>query len=308
MAGEKVVWKLGYRPPYDWAAVLQFLAPRAVPGVELVRDGAFLRAVGLDRRRGWVRVAPAEGQHALRAEVSASLAPVLPNLVARLRRLFDLDADPEMISTHLGRDRRLAKAVTAHPGLRVPGSLIGFDAAARAILGQQISVAAATTLAGRLAVALGEPIDVPQLGLSHLAPSPEAVAAASENELTALGILRSRAATLRALGEQVARGAITFEPGTEAELVIARLLELPGVGPWTAHYVAMRGLGWPDAFPDGDLGVLRALGNVSAREARAIAERWRPWRAYAVMHLWNAHSAGRAPPPRSTLLATERRK
>lgn len=303
MSGEKVVFKLDYRPPYDWDAVLGFLGLRAVPGVEVVRDGAFARTVSLDGRKGWIAVTPAPGHDALRATVSASLAPARAEVVARLRRLFDLDADPEAIAAHLARDRRLSSSVSARPGLRVPGSLLGFDAAVRAILGQQISVAAATTLAGRLARALGEPIEVPAWGLTHLPPTAESIAAASENDLAALGILRSRASTLRALAERVATGAISFEPRTQAEVVIDRLRELPGIGAWTAHYVAMRALGWPDAFPEGDLGVLRALGNVSAREARTLAERWRPYRAYAVMHLWHSH----APAPQSTLAPTARR-
>jgi AraC family transcriptional regulator of adaptative response / DNA-3-methyladenine glycosylase II len=301
--GETIVIKLGYRPPYDWEAVLRFLGPRAVPGVEAVNDGAYLRTANLDGRTGFIEITPAKRQDALRAVVSASFAPARVDLVVRLRRLFDLDADPATIAAHLARDRRLAKWVAARPGLRVPGSLIGFDTAARAILGQQVSVAAATTLAGRLARTLGEPIEIRRPGLSHLAPSPEAIAGASEKDLTALGILRSRAATLRALAERVATRAISFEPGADPALVIERLLELPGIGPWTAHYVAMRALGWPDAFPEGDLGILRALGNVSAREARAMAERWRPWRAYAVMHLWCSH----APPERRTISSKEHR-
>jgi len=275
---------LAYRPPLDWDALLGFLAARALPGVEAVQDGRYLRTVRIGAQRGWVAVGPARGRHALEAEVSLSLTGVLLPLVTRLRRLFDLDAHPRDIAAHLARDGRLRRHVRAHPGLRVPGAFDGFEAALRAVLGQQVSVAAATTLAGRVVAALGDAVVTPHAALTRLAPPPERVAGASAAELARLGILPARAHTLRGLARALVRGELSLQPG-DGERALPALEALPGIGPWTAHYLAMRALGWPDAFPDTDLGVRKALG-VSGRAARVAAEPWRPWRAYAVMHLW----------------------
>jgi AraC family transcriptional regulator of adaptative response / DNA-3-methyladenine glycosylase II len=289
-AADTVMLRLDYRPPYDWEAMLGFLRERAVPGVEMVRDGAYHRTVRIGSRRGWVRVVHDERRHALRAEASLSLTLALMPLVARLRRMFDLDAQPEAIAAHLGRDPHLAKHVRRRPGVRLPGALHGFETALRAVLGQQVSVAAATTLAGRLYAARGEPITTPYPELNRLTPLAEPIAETAESDLTVLGIPKARAHTLRAVAQAVATDAVDFETVADPERLIDRLLDLPGIGPWTAHYIAMRGLGWPDAFPDGDLGVCRALGDVSPRRLREMGERWRPWRAYAVMQLWNSLS------------------
>ena len=175
---------------------------------------------------------------------------------------------------------------TCIPGLRVPGAFDGFDLACRAILGQRISVRAATPLAGRLAARFGETIETPDPDLTRLAPDPDRVATAAVNDLVDLGIARAVAVAIGALARAVSDGRLRIEPGAQVESTIDQLCELPGVGPWTAHYIAMRGLGWPDAFPDGDLGLLRGLGESSAARVRNAAEAWRPWRAYAVLHLW----------------------
>ncbi|MCI0572704.1 MAG: helix-turn-helix domain-containing protein [Myxococcaceae bacterium] len=285
-AGGTVSLTLEYRPPYDWPAVRAFLAARATPGVECVEGDAYARTVRLGAQRGWVRVSPVAGRAALRAEVSPSLAGALMPLVARLRRMFDLDARPDVLNTHLSRDRRLAALVRARPGLRVPGAFDGFDTAVRAVLGQQVSVAAATTLSGRLVASLGEPLDTGHSALTHLPPLPEQVAEVREETLTALGILRTRAHSLRALARAVCMGTVDLTPQADPERACEQLVELPGFGDWTAQYVAMRALAWPDAFPAGDLVLRKALGGVTTARARALAEPWRPWRAYAALHLW----------------------
>jgi AraC family transcriptional regulator of adaptative response / DNA-3-methyladenine glycosylase II len=229
---------------------------------------------------------------ALRAEVSLSLAPVLLPLVARLRGLFDLDAHPGAVAAALRRDPVLAPSVRRSPGLRVTGAFDGFEAAVRVVLGQQVSVRAATTVAGRVAAALGEVVETPFPGLERLPPTPEQVEAAGEDRLARIGMPGARARTLLALARAVRSGDVSLVRGGDPEQVRERLLALPGVGPWTANLVAMRALGSPDAFPAGDLGVLRALGTRSAPDAEARAEAWRPWRAYAAMHLWNLPDRG----------------
>jgi AraC family transcriptional regulator of adaptative response / DNA-3-methyladenine glycosylase II len=285
-SGDTLALTLAYRPPHDWPAMLAFLGARAVPGVELVRGDVYLRTARVGAHRGWLAVAPVPGRAALRAEISLSLSAALMPLRARLRRLFDLDAQPATIAAHLARDPRLAARVEARPGLRVPGAFDGFEAAARAVLGQQVSVAAATTLAGRLAARFGDAIATPHAELTRLAPTPDRIAAAADGALAAIGVPRSRARTLAALARAVAHGELSLDAPAEIEAALERLVALPGIGPWTAHYLAMRAFGWPDAFPETDLGVRRALGGVTGPRARALAEPWRPWRAYGVTHLW----------------------
>jgi AraC family transcriptional regulator of adaptative response / DNA-3-methyladenine glycosylase II len=286
VSDEVISLTLDYRAPFDWGAMLAFLRPRATPGVEAIRGETYLRTARVGNHRGWLAVAPMAERPALRAEVSFSLAPALMPIVARLRRLFDLDAQPELIAKQLANDPDLLRWVRARPGLRVPGAFDGFETAARAVLGQQVTVAAATTFAGRVAATLGEPIDTPHPELSRLWPAPERVAREPAEALSALAILPSRARTLRQLASAVARGELILSPLADVETALQKLQELPGIGPWTAQYVAMRALGWPDAFPESDLGIRKALGGASTGEARRRAERWRPWRAYGAMHLW----------------------
>jgi AraC family transcriptional regulator of adaptative response / DNA-3-methyladenine glycosylase II len=281
-----VTLRLDYRPPLDWTALLEFLSARGTAGVEEVSDGAWRRTVRLGRQTGWVEVTADPVRPALRARVSLSLAGALMPLSARLRALFDLDARPDAVAAHLGRDPLLRASLRRHPWLRVPGAFDGFEAALRVVLGQQVTVRAATTVAGRLAAALGEPVETPFQALGRLAPTPQAVAEAGEGRIAARGLPGARARTLGALGLAVARGDLALERHAGPEGLEA-LRALPGVGDWTAQVVAMRVLGDPDAFPAGDLGVLRALGAASARQAVARAEAWRPWRAYAAVHLWH---------------------
>jgi AraC family transcriptional regulator of adaptative response / DNA-3-methyladenine glycosylase II len=285
--------RLDFRPPLDWEALLAFLGARATAGVEEVAGGAYRRTVRLGGRTGWVEVRLDPECPALRADVSLSLAGALMPLAARLRALFDLDARPDAVAAHLGRDPLLRRSVGRRPGLRVPGAFDGFETAVRVVLGQQVSVRAATTLAGRLAAALGEPIATPFPALGRLPPTPGAVAGAGEDRLAGLGMPGARARALGALAAAAAEGRLPLDAQGLRDGA-DRLRELPGIGDWTAQVLAMRS-GEPDAFPAGDLGVRRALGAAGAREAEARAERWRPWRAYAAMHLWTTLARGEEP-------------
>jgi AraC family transcriptional regulator of adaptative response / DNA-3-methyladenine glycosylase II len=233
-------------------------------------------------------VEPLPGRNALVVELATSLVPALPAILSRLRQLFDLDARPDVIACHLQGDARLASLVARCPGLRVPGAFDAFELVVRAILGQRVSVKAATTLAGRLAQALSEPVVLPFPCLTRLPVAAERLADASPAQLTELGIASPRAAALRGIARAVADGEVDLVPGADPEAVIGALAEYPGIGDWTAQYVALRALRWPDAFPAGDLGLLRAWGAGSGRALREAAKAWRPWRAYAALHLWES--------------------
>ncbi|MFL5732597.1 MAG: DNA-3-methyladenine glycosylase 2 [Chloroflexia bacterium] len=279
--------ELDYLPPLDWPGLLRYLEARGLRGVEAVEGGHYLRTVALGEHRGWIavgyeRTRGAEGRPALSVDVSGSLAPALAQVLARVRRLFDLEADPQAIAARLGA------LAAGSPGLRVPGAFDGFEIGVRAILGQRISVAAATTLAGRFASLLGEPIDTPFESLNRLTPTPERVAATPPEAIAQLGVTLARAGSIVALAEAVRSGRVVLEPGAGVDATIARLVELPGIGEWTAQYIAMRALSWPDAFPHTDLGVRKALGETNPKRVLEMAEPWRPWRAYAVMHLWRS--------------------
>jgi AraC family transcriptional regulator, regulatory protein of adaptative response / DNA-3-methyladenine glycosylase II len=287
---ESVRLRLSYRPPLAWPEMLHFLADRALPGVESVTGRCYLRTVGLGKHLGWLRVEPVQGRDALAVELSLSLVPVLPALLARLRNLFDLNGRPDVIVSHLGDDARIGPAVRRCPGLRVPGAFHGFELAVRAVLGQQVSVRAATTVAGRLAAKFGQPIETPFPGLNRLSPAPERLARANLGELTALGLPGKRAETVRALAHAVAAGQLPLDPGPAPGDTVERLLQLPGVGEWTAQYIVMRAARWPDAFPHGDLGLRKGLGEMSAGQVLRAADAWRPWRAYAAMYVWQTLS------------------
>lgn len=290
--GESFQIRLPYRPPIAWAHLLSFLTGRGAVGVEAADGGRYLRTVALAGLQGWLAAEPLGESAALQVTLSASLLPVLPQVLARLRRTLDLDANAAVIDAHLGRDARLAPLVQATPGLRVPGAFDGFELALRAILGQQVTVKAATTLFGRFARRFGVEIATPHAALTHLAPRAEVIAQAAPQQLIDLGLTSRRAETISRMAQAVASGAISLEPGPDPDAVMAAMQQLPGIGPWTAHYIAMRALRHPDAWPDGDLGLLHALHLTSHRELRAAAEPWRPWRSYAALHLWNAAASG----------------
>lgn len=279
---------LAYRPPLEWASLLRFLAARAIPGVECVTDDSYQRTVAIGNHRGLLRVSPIAGRHLLSVELATTLAPALGPILSRLRNLFDLDARPDVIAEHLVSDRSLAHSVKRSPGLRVPGAFDGFELGLRAILGQQVSVRGASTLAGRLAERFGDPIETPLPCLNRVSPSAEVIADTRADSLAAVGLPKARAESLRALAGAVARGDVELTPGGDPTATAAALLELPGIGPWTAEYIAMRALRWPDAFPAGDLGLLKASRLASAKALSQASERWRPWRAYAAMHLWKS--------------------
>lgn len=278
--------RLDYRPPFAWKALLDFLKARAIPGIEHVGDDSYQRTIRLEGKRGWVSIAPAENRSALIATVSPSLLSVLMPVVVRLRRLFDLDAQPARIDAQLRRDATLAPLVHRKPGLRVPGAFDGFETATRIILGQQVTVKGATTLAGRLVEGFGSKIETPYAALHSVFPSSEELAAASLDDVAALGMPRARAHAVLSLARAVASG-FELEPGASSADTHAQLSQLPGFGAWTTEYVAMRALSWPDAFPAADLWVLKALGVKTAKAAVARAESFRPWRSYAALHLWS---------------------
>jgi AraC family transcriptional regulator of adaptative response / DNA-3-methyladenine glycosylase II len=291
-AGEVAIL-LPYRPPYDWPAMLAFLRARAIPGVEVVARDGYTRTIEVAGAHGTVAVRPGPG-HALRATIQFPQLSALPTIVARLRRVFDLIADPEVIGAHLSEDPRLAPLVAARPGLRVAGAWDGFELAVRALLGQQITVAGAATLAGRLVAAYGKPLAGGADGLSHVFPGPERLADA---DLSSLGLTRARAAALGSLARAVMADPQIFGPHQSLDAAVLKLRALPGVGEWTAQYIAMREMREPDAFPAADIGLMRAMADRTGRRpdpARLLAraECWRPWRAYAAQHLWVSQGMG----------------
>jgi AraC family transcriptional regulator, regulatory protein of adaptative response / DNA-3-methyladenine glycosylase II len=289
--------RLAHTAPYDWPAMLSYLAARAIPGVEEVLGDEYRRAFALEGAVGSVAVRPLRGASELLATIRISRLAALPAVVGRIRRLFDLDADAGAIDAHLLRDPLLAPLVRARPGLRVPGAWDEFELAVRAILGQQVSVAAARTIAGRIAAALGQPVPGARPGRAF--PGPERLATAT---LERVGLPRARAAAVAALARGVLADPSLLRPAAELDSTVDRLAALPGIGPWTAQYVAMRAFREPDAFPASDLGLLRAMARGGARptpaELARRAERWRPWRAYAAEHLWNSGAPTPARPRR----------
>ncbi len=273
---------LRFRPPYDYDALLEFVAKRAIAGVEFVQGDVYRRSFVLDEEAGWLEVRP-HASHTLTLRVDFAGPTRLLQVVARVRRMFDLDADPLAINSSLKRDPLLARLMQAQPGLRVPGAWDGFELGVRAILGQQVSVAGASTLAARLAARFGHPLPFQIDGLAYTFPAPEELVAAD----LAIGIPKSRADAIREFAKAVSSGALVFDSAHDAGTCVDRVCAIRGLGPWTAQYIAMRALSDPDAFPAGDLALLRAAGLKTATEMERRAERWRPWRAYAAMHLWH---------------------
>jgi AraC family transcriptional regulator, regulatory protein of adaptative response / DNA-3-methyladenine glycosylase II len=288
----RVVLRLPFRPPLLPDSLFGHLAATAVPGVEEWRDGAYRRTLRLERGAGVVELVPGTG--AVTARVALQDLRDLPQAVARCRRLLDLDADPVAVDAALSADPVLAPLVAAAPGRRVPRAVDAGELALRAVLGQQVSTAAARTHAARLVAAVGTPVEDPDGGLTHLFPIPAEVAGVDP---AVLALPHSRRTTLLRLAEALATGAVDLGPGADRERARAQLLGLPGVGPWTVETVAMRGLGDPDAFLPTDLGVLAAARRLGIPDLVRHAERWAPWRAYAVQHLWGTsdHAVNRLP-------------
>jgi len=280
-AGE-VRCQIGFRPPYDWDRLIRFLSARAIPGVESIDRSAYARVVRVAGKLGWVSVSPSQRRSALLVRMSESLAPVMPKVLRRVRRLFDTDADPQALLAVLGPMAESA------PGLRIPGAFDAFEMAIRAILGQQVSVRAASTMAARIAQTYGDRTETPFPTLEIAFPSPERISQLTQADLAVLGITTAKSRAILALATQIASGDLRLESATDPECTMAKLAEFPGIGEWTAAYLAMRALGYPDAFPHGDLGIRRALGETNSQRILEFAERWRPWRAYAAIHLWNS--------------------
>ncbi|HLQ51083.1 MAG TPA: AlkA N-terminal domain-containing protein [Terriglobales bacterium] len=283
------LFRLRFRPPYNWKGMLAFLAPRATPGIEVVDAGSYRRSIFLNGSGGYFELSRDESNDALMVRIQFADPCSLYLIIERIRAMFDLNADWEAIAESLRTDQVLAGRVESNPGLRVPGCWDGFELTTRAILGQQITVKGATALAGRMVRAFGQPFSAAG-NLTHLFPRPEALADA---ELGSIGLPRARAETIRALARAVCDGLIRFEGVVEPKAFLTRLCEIPGIGEWTAQYVAMRALGEPDAFPSGDLGLLRSLTLDNSYELERRAEAWRPWRAYAAMYLWSMASESR---------------
>ena len=287
--GDGIAVTLGYRPPYDVREMLQFLQQRGIAGVEQIDQSTHTVARTLrldDDTRGWIACRFEPEQHRVQVRVADSLAPQLPRVIARVRAWLDLDADPAAIHAVLGAD------FPALAGLRVPGTLDGFELAVRAVLGQQVTVAAARTLTTRLVERFGTPLATPIDGLTRLFPTPATLAAATGDELGQLGLVRQRQAAIHALAQAVSSGQISMHAGADVAATMDALKALPGIGAWTADYIALRALRWPDAFPSGDVALQKALSpdgqRLTARAAEGRAERWRPWRAYAVIRAWHS--------------------
>lgn len=301
--GAAMELRLGYRPPYDFDALLAFLRGRALPGVELVDEHSYSRVFGPSESPGWLRLSAwPDGEHALRLQLHCPQPSQLLGVVTKLRRMFDLDANPQAIADTFHHDSVLGPLIARRPGLRLPGGWDGFEIAVRAILGQQISVAAARTLATRIVQRYGEPLpNVAVAGLERLFPTATALADA---DLSEIGVTSARAATIRGVAQALLDGRVDFRAEQALDSFVDSWIALPGIGEWTAHYIAMRALSEPDAFPAADL-ILRREAAADAvplttKGLMARAEAWRPWRAYAVMHLWRGASDSAAMPKQTS--------
>jgi len=297
-----ITLRLAYRAPFAWDAMLDYLATRLIAGVETVEraDNAtrfYARSVNLmhDQKtlQGWLKVSHLSDEHQLKVQVSSNLSPVLMPLLAQVRQQFDLDANPTIIQEHLAADPLLAKQIQRTPGLRVPGTFNRFELAIRAVLGQHISVAAATTLAARLVQQFGIPVTTPFANLTHHFPEPIQLASTTLNRIIQIGMPQKRAATILALAKFAADGDLDFAPGTSLEHAVAKLQAVAGIGRWTAHYIALRALHFSDAFPAGDLGLQKAAasdvsGKLSEAQLNLRAQAWSPWRGYAALLLWQS--------------------
>ncbi len=294
-SNDSIVLLLGYAPPYPWEQLLDFLSLRAIPGVEVVYDGEYCRTVSLPDEEqhivsGWLSVGHLPEKEALRLTVSSSLQAVIPQLISRVCGLFDLSCDPDDVYESLSIMKEIDPSLPVH-GTRLPGCFDPYEMAVRAILGQQITVKAACTLAGRFAQGYGVPLPCKLPGLDRSFPTPEKILSLEgpiEDQLGPLGITRIRSQAILGLSEIFAPGEKDFSIYMEPEAAMKKLREIPGIGVWTAQYIAMRALEWKDAFPDTDYGVKKALAPRNRKEILALAEGWRPWRGYATMNLWNS--------------------
>lgn len=298
--------RMAYRPPFDWDSMLRYLAGRAIGGVEHVADAGEHRTywrslrmqVGQHAVQGWMKVSHLPADNQLLIELGSQFAPVLMQLMHRVRQQFDLDANPAVIEAHLHHDALLRQQMARTPGLRVPGAFSTFELAVRAVLGQQVSVAGATTVTARLVRALGDAVDpdtaAPQPALTHHFPTPQQLAVATPDQIAALGMPGSRAATVIALARFAEAGGLDPAPGTTLNDAVSQLKTVKGIGEWTAQYIAMRALRYPDAFPAGDLGLQKAITQAGADRRCTEAQLLQrvaplsPWRSYAALLLWHS--------------------
>jgi AraC family transcriptional regulator of adaptative response / DNA-3-methyladenine glycosylase II len=294
--------RLAYRPPFAWREILNYLAGRAIPGVEAADrtglSGAYLRSVRIEGIAGWLRVTHLDAKRQLELEVAPALAPVLMPLLARVRNQFDLDANPTVIEAHLLQDALLAKQIRLVPGLRVPGTFDAFELAVRAVLGQQVSVAGATTLSGRLVTRFGEPCESPFDAITHHFPAAAHLAAVPVADIAQIGLPKTRAQTIQNLAQFAERDGLNLPPGATLDAAVAHLKTVAGIGDWTAHYIALRALRFPDAFPAGDLGLQKAAATdmpdmlpaarLTEKQLNARGATWSPWRGYAALMLWQS--------------------
>jgi AraC family transcriptional regulator of adaptative response / DNA-3-methyladenine glycosylase II len=293
--------RLAYRPPFGWREMVRYFAGRAIPGVEAVTQqtgaGSYARSVRIGNARGWLRVIHLESKQQLQLEVAPALAPVLMPLLSRVRNQFDLDANPAVIHAHLVQDSLLAPQIEKMSGLRVPGAFDAFELAVRAVLGQQVSVAGATTLSGRLVLRFGDAVETPFQHVTHDFPSAEVLTNAAITDIAQIGLPKTRAETIHHLAQFAAQGGLNMKPGNTLDDAVAHLKTVPGIGSWTAHYIALRALRFPDAFPAGDLGLQKAaaagdasIKRLTEKQLTMRANAWSPWRGYAAILLW--HSLG----------------
>ena len=293
VAGGEPVLRLAYRPPLDFPLMLAFLRRRSLPGIECIGQDSYQRVIVSNGSASLIRVTADPRRPELRLQLGTTDPRAIPAIVAKVRRVFDLDADLGTVHAALAKEPLLARGIAQRPGLRIPGGWDGFEVAARAVLGQQVSVAAATTLARRLVDRFGAHLDGMPEGLDRQFPAPQALLDAP---LESIGLPRTRAATLRAVAQACADGRLDFSRAQPLDHFVQQAVALPGIGPWTAHYMALRAMGMPDAFPAGDLILQQVLGEgqrLSERETERRSQPWRPWRAYAVLHLW--HLAAETP-------------
>ncbi len=292
---DELVFELGYRPPLAWAAWLQFVGVRAVDGIEQLGDGTYARTLAIDSggatHLGWLRLEHVPRRHVVRVALSGTLAHVIPQALGRVRRLCDLGCRPDVVDRHLG------PLAAEAPGMRLPGAVDGFEIAVRAVVGQVISVRHARTLLARLAAHHGPALAQPAPGLRHGFPSAAALAQVTPEALREIGIPLAKGRAIRAIASRVAAGELKLDPSAAPEETIARLCAIEGVGDWTAQYVAMRALGWPDAFPGTDYALRKVLGIATVRAMKQHAAQWAPWRAYAAIHLWRRYEERKEPAP-----------
>ena len=286
MEDKMIHLKCGFRTPYDWDYIIGYFRGRSAHASELVSDGVYYRTVRVGEHKGWFSVSLSEKDLHLSIDISYSLHPIVSDIIAIVKRQFDVYANPLRINAQLEKDPILGQSVSANPGLRSPGSFDPFEMLVRVILGQRISVKAATTLMNRYVSAFGEPFETPIPGLERLSPLPAVVANADAGEIASLGMPYKRAETIIAVAKAFDEGRLNFLPDAVIEKLRLELGKVPGIGPWTIEYMLMRGVSWPDAFPTSDLGVQKALGTKKKQEIEAVSQSWQPYRSYATHHLW----------------------